>query len=219
LRYLKPRTTIPQAEPKPENIIKVPKNIPTKQIWKSVEPILPQKIKKSIQYRITTPQKNVKPTPRKVMPKPVQPSEGMKPPLPPEPNLSEFEPHSERSEPRTAEENLQFSDVATEQKISKAIPPSSPIPAKEAIPLYRVNPPPKYPGLARRRGYQGTVIMDVLVDPKGKVKELRLSQSSGYPLLDRAAMKSVKSWEFEPGRRGDEAVEMWVKIPVRFQLK
>jgi hypothetical protein len=30
---------------------------------------------------------------------------------------------------------------------------------------------------------------------------------------------SVKAWLFEPGMRGDEKVEMWVKIPIRFQLK
>jgi len=39
----------------------------------------------------------------------------------------------------------------------------------EAVPLYKVNPPPEYPRLARKRGYQGTVVLDVLVDQNGKV--------------------------------------------------
>ena len=156
------------------------------------------------------------------MPKTVQPAESMKTQPLPEPDFSVFESHPGRLKPRLSEEDLAYSAAATERKVIKTTPlpaPSSPIPIMEAIPLYRLNPPPKYPGLARRRGHEGTVIMDVLVDPKGKVKELRLFQSSGYPVLDRAAVKSVRSWEFEPGRRGDEAVEMWVKIPIRFQLK
>ncbi|MCK4893050.1 MAG: energy transducer TonB, partial [Calditrichia bacterium] len=35
----------------------------------------------------------------------------------------------------------------------------------------------------------------------------------------RTALASVKNWSFEPGMRGDEKVEMWVKVPIRFQLK
>jgi protein TonB len=90
---------------------------------------------------------------------------------------------------------------------------------REAIPIYRKNPTPRYPRTARRRGYQGTVILEVLVDREGRVGDTRLSQSSGYGVLDRAAMASVKGWSFEPGKRGDEKVDMWVMVPVRFQLK
>jgi protein TonB len=90
---------------------------------------------------------------------------------------------------------------------------------REAKPLYRKNPPPKYPRLARKRGYEGTVILEVLVDTRGRVGDLRVLESSGYKVLDRAASKSVKDWLFEPGKRGEEKVEMWVKIPLRFQIE
>ncbi|MBW2641761.1 MAG: TonB family protein [Deltaproteobacteria bacterium] len=63
---------------------------------------------------------------------------------------------------------------------------------REARPLYRSNPPPKY---------------------------LHVLFSSGYPILDRAAKSSVKNWTFEPGMRGQEKVEMWVRVPIRFELK
>jgi protein TonB len=70
---------------------------------------------------------------------------------------------------------------------------------REARPIYRKNPPPEYPKLARKRGYQGTVILEVLVDCKGKAADLRIFMSTGYPILDRVAMESVKNWLFEPG--------------------
>ncbi|MBW1722340.1 MAG: energy transducer TonB [Deltaproteobacteria bacterium] len=90
---------------------------------------------------------------------------------------------------------------------------------REAMPLYKENRPPRYPRIARRRGYQGVVQMEVLVDREGKAKEVRLLHSSGYPVLDKAALNAVRKWRFEPGKRGDEPVEMWVVVPVRFRLK
>lgn len=93
------------------------------------------------------------------------------------------------------------------------------IPVREATPLYRRNPSPEYPMIARKRGYQGTAVLDVLVSREGRVKELRLSASSGYSVLDQAALRSVKTWLFDPGTQGGEGVDMWVKVPVRFQLE
>jgi len=90
---------------------------------------------------------------------------------------------------------------------------------REARPLYRSNPPPKYPVVARRRGLQGNVVLEVLVGQIGNVIDLRVLFSSGYPILDRAAETAVKNWTFEPGMRGQEKVEMWVRVPIRFELK
>lgn len=90
---------------------------------------------------------------------------------------------------------------------------------REAVPLYKVNPPPEYPRIARKRGYQGTVVLEVLVDRNGRVGDLRLFTSSGYSILDRKAMASVKWWLFEPGMKGDKKLDMWVRVPVSFQLR
>ncbi|RPJ14559.1 MAG: hypothetical protein EHM30_10085, partial [Desulfobacteraceae bacterium] len=39
---------------------------------------------------------------------------------------------------------------------------------KEAVPLYKENPAPGYPALAKKRGYEGTVILEVLVTKEGR---------------------------------------------------
>jgi protein TonB len=85
--------------------------------------------------------------------------------------------------------------------------------------LYRENPAPSYPAVARRRGYEGTVLLNVLVDKGGQVAELRVEESSGHAMLDQAALRSVRGWRFEPAVRGDEKVSMWVRVPIRFQLR
>jgi len=100
---------------------------------------------------------------------------------------------------------------------------AGPVPSAEettqATPAYRKNPPPEYPRTAKRRGYQGTVLLEVLVNRDGKVEDLRVLKSSGYDILDRSALNSVKNWLFEPGSIGDQNVDMWVRVPVRFELK
>lgn len=89
----------------------------------------------------------------------------------------------------------------------------------EARPLYRANPPPNYPAMARKREYTGHVVLEVLVGQDGSVADLRLFSSSGHAILDNAAISSVKTWIFEPGMRGEEKVEMWVRVPIRFELR
>jgi protein TonB len=89
---------------------------------------------------------------------------------------------------------------------------------QEARPAYRSNPSPKYPRIARIRGYQGNVLLDVLVNDHGTVDEVKVFKSSGYPVLDRAATSTVKQWLFEPGKIGEKQVGMWVRVPIRFEL-
>jgi protein TonB len=103
--------------------------------------------------------------------------------------------------------------------VTAPAPPPPPAPVLvQATPRYRDNPAPLYPNQARRRGLEGTVVLEVLVGPDGRVKDLKLAQASGHRLLDEAASDSVRSWAFEPGRRGDQPLEMWVRVPVRFEL-
>ena len=90
---------------------------------------------------------------------------------------------------------------------------------QKAFPEYQKNPAPRYPSIARRKGHEGIVLIDVLVDRDGLVKEVKIAQSSGHRILDRAALKSVKKWVFVPGKKGDQTIDMWVSVPIRFALQ
>ncbi|MCI5195531.1 MAG: energy transducer TonB [Candidatus Electrothrix sp. AW5] len=90
---------------------------------------------------------------------------------------------------------------------------------REAAPLYKTNPPPEYPRMARRRGLQGVVTIEAKVNSRGTVDELRLFSSSGHRVLDKAALRAVRAWRFSPGTVGGRAQSMWVKVPVRFTLR
>lgn len=89
----------------------------------------------------------------------------------------------------------------------------------KALPKYDLNPRPPYPEIARRRGYQGTAVLLVRVMKDGSVGEVRLAQSSGYEILDRSALETVKTWRFFPAMVGHEPVEMEILVPIRFELQ
>lgn len=79
--------------------------------------------------------------------------------------------------------------------------------------------PPRYPGKARRAGWEGTTVLKVRVDAMGVPDRVMVDQKSGFAILDDAAVRAVKRWQFHPARRGLNAVESWVRVPVAFQLK
>jgi protein TonB len=83
---------------------------------------------------------------------------------------------------------------------------------------YRDTPRPAYPESARRAGREGRVLLRVLVDDQGGIKQLEINHSSGSDALDRAAAEAIKRWRFHPARYGDKSVESWLRIPIEFRL-
>ena len=89
----------------------------------------------------------------------------------------------------------------------------------QANPNYFQNPPPAYPELAKQMRQEGLVMLAVDVDSQGVPIKIEIKQSSGFRLLDQAAIKAVRRWKFQPGRIGDLPVESEVTVPVRFRLE
>ena len=86
-------------------------------------------------------------------------------------------------------------------------------------PLNRYNPVPVYPRFAVERGYEGVVLLRVVVKSDGSVGCVEVLRSSGYEILDRSAARTVKTWRFEPAKALGAPVESKVEIPVQFKLE
>jgi len=87
-----------------------------------------------------------------------------------------------------------------------------------ASPDYKLNPKPAYPTMARRRGYEGMVLLRVFVLEDGKVGKIELAEPSGYSVLDESALNAVKDWVFIPGRQDGKEISSWVEVPIKFEL-
>lgn len=83
---------------------------------------------------------------------------------------------------------------------------------------YLNNPEPRYPPLSRRLGEEGKVLLKVRVGANGLPLAVDLEKSSNFARLDEAARQAVSGWRFVPARRGDEAVEASVFVPIVFRL-
>ena len=77
---------------------------------------------------------------------------------------------------------------------------------------------PPYPQFARAQGWEGTVVLRIKVNQAGVVDSVRTQKGSGFPILDKSAAQSVKTWMFEPEKDGEFSIPVTVDLPIRFNL-
>ncbi len=85
------------------------------------------------------------------------------------------------------------------------------------VPLRPIRP--KYPEIAQEAGIEGTVVVQVFVDDKGRVKETVILKGIPNTGLDEAATEAIRSVRFRPAKQRERAVGVWISIPVNFRLK
>lgn len=83
---------------------------------------------------------------------------------------------------------------------------------------YLHNPQPVYPLSARRRGWQGEVLLTVWVSAAGEANKVEIAQSSSINSLDESAIAAVQSWRFVPAQRDGVAIASTVNVPIVFKL-
>lgn len=75
---------------------------------------------------------------------------------------------------------------------------------------------PVYPAQALAARVEGTVILEIGIDPTGKVTEAMVLRS--VSLLDQAALDAVKQWVYAPTCFYGAATPLIVVVPVSFEL-
>ena len=84
---------------------------------------------------------------------------------------------------------------------------------------YRQTPvPAEYPPLARRRGIEGRVLVQVWLDGHGEQLKREIIESSGSALLDQAALRSVSRNQFLPHTLNGVGHAARLRLPVIFRL-
>ena len=79
--------------------------------------------------------------------------------------------------------------------------------------------PPVYPRMARESGWEGTVVVRVLVRTSGIPGDVQVRKSSGHSILDEAAAEAVRKWRFKPEKDGNIPIQKYVDIPLKFDLR
>ena len=78
--------------------------------------------------------------------------------------------------------------------------------------------PPQYPESALDDRVSGSVTVAYVVDTKGRVKSVRVTQSSPRGIFDRAAVDAIREWRYRPAIYNGQPVEVPVRALIRFEL-
>jgi protein TonB len=99
-------------------------------------------------------------------------------------------------------------------------PPSSifRIDLLDGVPRAKVQIPPEYPHAMKQTGTSGTVVVEFDVDTAGQVIRAEALRYTDREFVE-PALRAVRKWRFEPGRKGGKAVPFRMTVPIEFGIE
>ncbi len=149
----------------------------------------------------------------------VKPVDFVKAPEPVKQVEKQVEPELAEPVKQIAKADSNASSVASARQLTEKIGlQDSPV-ILEQPPLFKApRPPLNYPNKARKRGYQGISLVMISLDTSGSIETVVLVKSSGYKILDKAALKNVAKWQFHPVKHNGQLVKAQFEVPINFAL-
>lgn len=133
--------------------------------------------------------------------------------------VEEKQPSQEKKPTESQNSHNALNSTASTTQKSEVIGMSEAV-AVTSEPRYRVPPQaPEYPAQAQRRRQQGVVMLDITVESNGRTSNVSVQRSSGFSILDAAAVKAANKWEIMPYEVNGQAIRATFKVPVKFELQ
>lgn len=86
-------------------------------------------------------------------------------------------------------------------------------------PYYAKRGEARYPLEAKKLRQEGTVVLTLYINALGRLDKIEIKESSGFPLLDEAAIAAERQSRFRPAYLGNRPVASKAEVPYRFQLE
>lgn len=129
------------------------------------------------------------------------------------------DPIEEERPPREAEERG-FTVPAAGSGTIVPIPTPAPVITGAAVDPHHPLTQPAYPPGAIRSNEEGALNLSVLVGIDGRVRDVKVAESSGSARLDQSAMSEARShWRLRPATRNGVPFEQWLTLRVVFHLE
>jgi protein TonB len=88
---------------------------------------------------------------------------------------------------------------------------------RDVVPLVRVDP--EYPPRAKQQGIEGWVDIEFTISPVGTVQDPVVIGSNPPYVFDRAALRAVRKWRYNPRTEGGVAVaRAGIQVRLRFEI-
>jgi protein TonB len=75
-----------------------------------------------------------------------------------------------------------------------------------------------YPAIARSKGWQGVVKLELLIESDGHISDLHVEETSGYALLDKAALDSLQLAHVPDAAQWLDGKAVSIIVPVEYRL-
>lgn len=159
---------------------------------------------------------DVKPPPPPETPPPPPPPE-MK--APPPPFIPPVEVQVQQPPPQQSPISNATSVAPPTNQLQRPAPPAPPAPAKAAGPSktaavvdFNTCSKPDYPKSSLRNEETGTSTVSFLIGADGSVKDSKITKSSGFRDLDKAAQAALGRCRFKPATENGQPVETWQPV-------
>ena len=149
------------------------------------------------------------PPPPQPEPKPIVVPPQPQPPPPPKPEMTIPEPKPEPPPP--APKPVVVPQQQPKPLTEEYVPVTQPNFAMQATHVY----PPE----AARRHQQGIIVLMLYINGSGTLDKVEIVKSSGFPLLDEAAIKEMKQSKFEPAMDGAIPIRSRAQASVTYRLE
>jgi TonB family protein len=109
-------------------------------------------------------------------------------------------------------------NVRVDIPLDEYLPQADEFVAFEELPVAISLATPAYPAMAQKAQIEGTVIVKVLVDKAGNVRDALIVKESGANAgFEEAALESAKKGKWKPAIQNKQPVAVWVSYPIKFQ--
>ncbi|MEJ2053087.1 MAG: TonB family protein [Calditrichaceae bacterium] len=75
-----------------------------------------------------------------------------------------------------------------------------------------------YPKLAKEKGFEGSVGLQIFINKTGKVEKANIEKSSSSAILDQAALDYARNMRFQPAKIDSQSIPVWSKWQIVFKL-
>jgi periplasmic protein TonB len=91
-------------------------------------------------------------------------------------------------------------------------------PGGEAALMQWLSKETKYPPIAKEAGIQGTVYVNFIIGPDGKIRDIKVVRSVNRALDDEAVRVIEKMPSWTPGKQRGKSVSVQFTLPIKFKL-
>ncbi|MBN2544800.1 MAG: energy transducer TonB [Spirochaetes bacterium] len=137
-------------------------------------------------------------------------------------DITEYKKPEEKNVVEIAKQDKAVEEVIETKKEIKELDidylPQHKLSVLPVVPIEKVRSKAVYPMLAKKQGIEAIVYLELYIDQKGNIRNVKIIKDPGFG-FGEAAVNAFKDIKCSPGLANGIAVPTFIRFPVQFKLK